>query len=180
MKKHTLSFKKWIHRLMSCFSGILLRISKPFKKGDFIEVNGLLGLVEANGWQKTLVKKINGEEVAVPNLTFYTNKVHNLTEKNMVQLVKPIKIDANKDICKTKASLEEQILLNAKILRVPQPKILLKKIDQDYIQLNAEVWCDIDDYSDLNKALEDLFKPLYKSNPKAKDTSFNPKRQISA
>lgn len=83
---------------MSYLSGGLMRISKPFKKGDFIEVNGLLGSVEANGWQKTLLKKINGDEIAVSNLTFYINKVHNLTERNMVQLIKPVKIDTH--VCK--------------------------------------------------------------------------------
>lgn len=165
---------------MSYLSGGLMRISKPFKKGDFIEVNGLLGSVEANGWQKTLLKKINGDEVAVPNLTFYINKVHNLTERNMVQLIKPVKIDTHVDILKAKNSLEQEILKNKRIFTIPQPKILLKKIDQEFIQLNAEVWCDIDDYTELCEELERMFQPLYTANPKAKTISSNLKRQMSA
>lgn len=165
---------------MSYLSGGLMRISKPFKKGDFIEVNGLLGSVEANGWQKTLLKKINGDEVAVPNLTFYINKVHNLTERNMVQLIKPVKIDTHVDILKAKNSLEQEILKNKRIFTIPQPKILLKKIDQEFIQLNAEVWCDIDDYTELCEELERMFQPLYTANPKAKTISSNQKRQMSA
>jgi small-conductance mechanosensitive channel len=58
-------------------SGLLLLIERPVRKGDFIDVAGVLGTVEDIGLRATHVVSRDGLTVIVPNASLITNTVIN-------------------------------------------------------------------------------------------------------
>jgi small conductance mechanosensitive channel len=65
--------------LKNFFAGIWVLIERPFRIGDTIEVGGYSGAVEEITFRTTLLRTSDAQQVIVPNGTFMTSSVVNLT-----------------------------------------------------------------------------------------------------
>jgi small conductance mechanosensitive channel len=65
--------------LKNFFAGVWVLIERPFRIGDSIEVTGYTGTVEEISFRTTQLRTDDGREVIVPNGTFMTSAVVNLT-----------------------------------------------------------------------------------------------------
>jgi small conductance mechanosensitive channel len=65
--------------LKNFFAGIWVLIERPFRIGDTIEVGGYGGVVEEITFRTTLLRTVDAQQVIVPNGTFMTSSVVNLT-----------------------------------------------------------------------------------------------------
>jgi potassium efflux system protein len=53
--------------IANIFSGILLNVERPFKVGDLIRVNNILGTVEDISWRTTRIKANDGQMISLAN-----------------------------------------------------------------------------------------------------------------
>jgi small conductance mechanosensitive channel len=65
--------------LKNFVAGIWVLVERPFRIGDSIEVTGYSGTVEEISFRTTQLRTDDGREVIVPNGTFMTSAVVNLT-----------------------------------------------------------------------------------------------------
>jgi small-conductance mechanosensitive channel len=65
--------------LKNFFAGVWVLVERPFRIGDSIEVTGYSGIVEEISFRTTQLRTDDGREVIVPNGTFMTSAVVNLT-----------------------------------------------------------------------------------------------------
>ena len=65
--------------LKNFFAGVWVLVERPFRIGDTIEVTGFTGSVEEISFRTTQLRTVDGREVVVPNGTFMTSPVVNLT-----------------------------------------------------------------------------------------------------
>jgi small conductance mechanosensitive channel len=65
--------------LKNFFAGVWVLVERPFSIGDSIEVTGYGGIVEEISFRTTQLRTDDGREVIVPNGTFMTSAVVNLT-----------------------------------------------------------------------------------------------------
>lgn len=65
--------------LKNFFAGVWVLVERPFRIGDSIEVSGYSGTVEEISFRTTQLRTDDGREVIVPNGTFMTSAVVNLT-----------------------------------------------------------------------------------------------------
>src|SRR5213078_1559536 len=65
--------------LKNFFAGVWVLVERPFRIGDSIEVSGYSGTVEEIAFRTTQLRTDDGREVIVPNGTFMTSAVVNLT-----------------------------------------------------------------------------------------------------
>jgi small conductance mechanosensitive channel len=65
--------------LKNFFAGVWVLVERPFRIGDAIEVSGYSGTVEEISFRTTQLRTDDGREVIVPNGTFMTSAVVNLT-----------------------------------------------------------------------------------------------------
>ena len=72
--------------LLNSFSGLVLCMAKPFKKGDFIQIDGKLGSVENIVLRKTLLKSPEGDLSFVENSKFHLKTLHNLSSKKIIRI----------------------------------------------------------------------------------------------
>lgn len=139
-------------------SGIMLKVFKPFRKGDFIEIDGQLGSVEKCGFRKTIVKKMDGGELKLENSTFYTKNLHNLSSKNIIRLDLTLGISYQSNMSKVKDEIIQYLSQNKRLLNSPIPKIQVRKIKNDFVEIIVRPWCLLDDYLELDATLESLLK----------------------
>ena len=64
------------------FAGVLLLWRFPFENGDYIECQGIVGQVLNVTVRNTLIRRMSGELVVVPNSTLFKNPVDVLTDRN--------------------------------------------------------------------------------------------------
>ena len=65
--------------LKNFLAGIWVLVERPFRIGDTIEVGGYSGVVEEITFRTTLLRTVEAQQVIVPNGTFMTSSVVNLT-----------------------------------------------------------------------------------------------------
>jgi small-conductance mechanosensitive channel len=66
--------------LKNFFAGVWVLVERPFRIGDSIEVTGYSGMVEEISFRTTQLRTDDGREVIVPNGTFMTSAIVNLTK----------------------------------------------------------------------------------------------------
>ena len=86
------------HMVNNLLSGFIILTDKSIVVNDLIEVDGLLGWVEAIGLRATIIRTFNNIEVIVPNSELVYNKVTNYTHSdNLIRIDIPIGISYSSD-----------------------------------------------------------------------------------
>lgn len=154
LSKIPLKIKRIIHPASNAVCGLVLKVLKPFKKGDFLEVRGKLGAVKLSGIRKTTLSALDGKEIELNNTVFYTGRFHNLTSENIVQLNLKVRVNYRSEMALVKESILAFMNDEPSILSDPKVKIKAGKIDQAFIELNVIPWCTLNDYEKLSQTLE--------------------------
>jgi small-conductance mechanosensitive channel len=64
------------------FNGISLLIAQPFKKGDWINVNGEIGKITEFNWRSVKIINRDNELIIIPNNILGKEKIKNLSRPN--------------------------------------------------------------------------------------------------
>ena len=59
------------------FSALFLFADRPFDIGDFVAVDGKMGVIRYIGWRTTRMASLSGEEIIFPNSDLTRSRIHN-------------------------------------------------------------------------------------------------------
>ena len=145
-------------------SGLQILISKPFKSGDFIELESVSGKVSEIGFMNTTLNTIDNKRIIIPNSHLTTNNIINYTAENKRRLDLTYSIGYDDDISLAKRVLNEIVTDNAMVLNDPAPVIGVKAHDAHAIEIACLVWCRSDDYWTLFYELQETVKLKFDEN----------------
>lgn len=140
-----------VHNVLS---GLLLKISNPFRKGDFIEINGQLGSVSKRGINKTIITNLDGTHTVIENGKFYQGNLHNLSTQNIIRLAFQINLGYHTDMSRAKEAIQNFLTAEDRILQTPAPKLQVVKLNPCFVELSVQPWCLLDHYMELDHQLE--------------------------
>ena len=127
-------------------SGLQILISKPFKSGDFIELEAVSGKVAEIGFMNTTLNTIDNKRIIIPNSHLTSNNIINYTAENKRRLDLTYSIGYGDDIALAKRVLHEIVEDHAMVLNDPAPVIGVKAHDAHAIEIACLVWCRSNDY----------------------------------
>lgn len=130
-------------------NGIVIVVTKMFKKGDYITVGDKEGsIVEINFLFTTLFTPDN-KKVTIPNSTIVNSAVVNAgaNPKRRVNFTFPVAYDSDVDL--VKSIVIDVMTSNGKIYLDPAPFCKLKEFGASSIDFFANCWCDSPDYWDV-------------------------------
>jgi small conductance mechanosensitive channel len=125
--------------LKNFFAGIWVLVERPFRIGDTIEVGGYTGVVEEITFRTTLLRTPDAQQVIVPNGTFMTSSVVNLTRfptrRASIWLIID---DASKPIGAD--DIRDTLLKAPGVAKDPPPSVELRRVSEGKARYLVTFW----------------------------------------
>ncbi len=128
--------------LSGVVSGIILFITRPFKIGDWVEIDGTEGIVKDLTLQRTRVLTLDGEDVTLPNSKVNNSSIMNKTHHPESRIEVGIGVDYDTDMKKAIGICEEILEENEYVLDEKPKKTLIQEFGGSSINLILRFWID--------------------------------------
>ena len=131
------------HMVNNLLSGFIILTDKSIVVNDLIEVDGLLGWVEAIGLRATIIRTFNNIEVIVPNSDLVYNKVTNYTHSdNLIRIDIPIGISYSSDPNRVKEVLIKALSHLENRVEEPPIDVFFTNFGESSLDFIVFIWTD--------------------------------------
>jgi small conductance mechanosensitive channel len=127
-------------------AGVMLILFRPFKVGDFIIVGGESGVVEYINVFNTVLNTADNQRKIIPNNNISNATITNVTANPRRRVDMVIGIGYDDDIRLAKATLEEVILADKRVLAEPALQIAVSELGDSSVNIVARPWVATGDY----------------------------------
>jgi small conductance mechanosensitive channel len=126
--------------LSNIAAGLMLLWLRPFRVGDFIEVNGMSGTVREIGLFVCHLETFDGIFLFAPNSTIWNQALRNHT-RNAGRLVSvDITVPAQADIDRVRDILLAMAKRDQRVMKTPQPRVFVENLTGAGLLLNLRLW----------------------------------------
>lgn len=150
--------------LSNFISGVQVIFSKPFKVGDYLNVNGTEGSVAKIDVLNTTLKTVDNKEVIVPNSMMTTNVVTNYSSQNMRRVDLSYSVAYDTDLDHAKKVVSDLVMADARVLTDPMPLIAVGAHKDSSIEIVAKIWVETANYWDVYFAMQEKVKVAFDEN----------------
>ena len=152
--------------LSNVAGGMMLLIFKPFRIGDYISCPDVNtdGFVQQISVVYTILRTYDGIEVTVPNGTLMNSVIKNIGAAKTRRIDLTFRTDLSCPLEKTEAILHATVDADERILRDPEPSIVLFEITDSAIVYGVRVWCPGSEYWNVRFALNRAVKLAFDEN----------------
>lgn len=146
--------------LSNVFAGIMLTIDRPFKAGDWVEVDGKEGKVLDANWRSTRILTRDDDIIYVPNSTMAKGNIINLTDPTPEHLCKKrIGIEYGAPPNKVRNVLVDVMIHVDGVLPTPAPDVYLVEYGDSAVLYDLRYW--IIDYERRTKIEAELMRAVW-------------------
>jgi len=138
--------------------GILIILSKPFKKGDYIEDYQTAGQVEKIDLLYTTLVTFDNKVITIPNGKLANSTIVNYTKSESRRVDCIFFVSYQNDIEKVKDLLQSVAESNPAIFTEPAPLIGVARQGEGKLEVDLKVWCRTEDYQDVKYYLQEQVK----------------------
>ncbi len=145
-------------------SGLIMLFERPVQEGDFVEVDGVQGRVQAVNAYSTKVDTLDNVTIIVPNSKFLSENVTNWSfEESKVRIHASVSVSYGADVELVAETLLEVGRAHPEVLSDPEPQMQFLGFGDSSLNFDLLVW--IEDpprqlfvISDLNFAIVQAFR----------------------
>ena len=147
--------------LASLANGVIIIFTKPFKKGDYVEINGMDGLVQDIRLFNTKILTYSNEEIIVPNSVVLGSKLINYSTMPLRRVVLAVPVPYASDIGEVRKIMLDCASAHPCVVSSPAPSVVLDAFGSSALKLSVRVWTLNENYWTVNNELkENLFNAL--------------------
>jgi len=126
--------------------GVLILLFKPFKVGDFINAQDHAGTVDAIKIFFTTLKTPDNKTIVIPNGALSNSAIVNFSTEAQRRVDMTFGIGYSDDVRKAKSVLKRLVDSDPRILKEPEPAILVSELADSAVNFSVRVWCKAEDY----------------------------------
>jgi len=126
--------------------GVLLLILRPFKAGDFIEVGGNSGVVQAVQILYTELITVDNKVIYIPNGNLSNAEIINYSVKDTRRVDLKFGVGYNEDTDIVITTLKEIVNNHSMVLGDPEPFVRMSEHGDSAVIFTVRVWCKQEDY----------------------------------
>ena len=145
-------------------SGTLIILNKKFKIGDYLETEGLKGIVVKIDMMYTTLCTYDNKEILIPNSRLTNNNIINyfVQEERRIDLIVPIAY--SEDIQKAREVIMTLIKNNEMVVQEKRNRVAVDKLNESSVDLSVWIWCHSSDYWILLEDMQESIKNSLDAN----------------
>lgn len=147
--------------LQNFAGGLIILLFKPYKVGDLVENQTVLGTVREIQIFHTILSTPDNKMIYIPNGSMSSGIVINYSHQTTRRIEWVVGVDYGEDYEKVKAVIAEIISKDDRILLDPAPFIALNAFAASSVNVVTRVWVKSEDYWDvyfnINKTIYTVF-----------------------
>ena len=148
--------------LGSLANGVIIIFTKPFKKGDYVQIGDYDGLVQDIRLFNTKILTYDNVEVIIPNSDILSSEMVNYSTMPLRRVVIDVPVPYDADIAAVKATVLNSLTSYRYSVSQPSPSVGLKAYKDSALLFSARVWTQNEHYWDtLNDLYEIIFLDLH-------------------
>lgn len=148
--------------LGSLANGVIIIFTKPFKKGDYVQIGDYDGLVQDIRLFNTKILTYDNVEVIIPNSDILSSEMVNYSTMPLRRVVIDVPVPYDADIAAVKATVLNSLTSYCYSVSQPSPSVVLKAYKDSALLFSARVWTQNEHYWDtLNDLYEIIFLDLH-------------------
>lgn len=132
--------------LQNLAGGIILLFLKPFKVGDFIEVQGVSGTVKAIHIFHTILTTTDNKELYVPNGALSSGNIMNYSKNDLRRVDFTVSVEYGTDVEQVKQVTLALLQADNRIMQDPAPFIAVSALADSSVNFALRVWVKASDY----------------------------------
>ncbi len=134
--------------LANLAGGITILGAHPFRVGDFVEMDGVVGTVKEVSLMYTKIDTTDNKLVYIPNKIVSESKVQNFSQEGTRRLELTFGVSYESPIDEVKQAVLSMLAADPLTLDDPAPVVGVAQFGSSAIQYNLWVWCRGSDYWD--------------------------------
>ncbi len=142
-------------------SGVLIVLFRPYRVGDWVEAAGISGSVEQVQILTTILKTGDNKQIIVPNSQIMDSIITNYSANDTRRVDMVVGVSYDDDLDKVRATLEELIAAEDRILDEPEHKIAVSALADSSVNFVVRPWVKTSDYwgvmFDMTEAIKKRF-----------------------
>lgn len=122
--------------------GVLLMIFKPYKVGDLVESQGVLGHVKEVQIFCTLLLTVENKTAVMPNGAVMNNHLINYTSEGKIRVDLNVGIAYDADLKVAREALVAAMNADPNVMSDPAPSVHVAELGDNSVNLMLQPWCD--------------------------------------
>ncbi len=139
--------------LTNIAAGLMLLWLRPFRVGDFIEVNNMAGRVREIGLFVCQLETYDGIFIMAPNSTIWNYALRNHSRNPSRLLTLAITLPGNADTGRARQILEDMAAGDGRIQKQPAPLAFVDSYADDTIVMILRLWANFTEFADIQRTL---------------------------
>ncbi len=127
-------------------AAVLIIVFRPFKIGDFVEIAGVSGVVEAINMFSVCVKTGDNKTIIVPNGTILGGNIVNYSTKPTRRVDFVFGIGYDDDLKLAKQTLLDIADADERVLKDPAPFVAVGELADSSVNFTVRLWVNSSDY----------------------------------
>jgi small conductance mechanosensitive channel len=141
--------------------GMLIILFKPFRVGDTIEAQGAIGTVSEIQIFVTKLIAANNQTIFIPNGILSNGIITNLSIAGMRRMDLVFSLSYATDIKVAKDIVMEVMKSHPKVLKTPEPVVLVRDLTDSAIHLAIRPWSKNEDFGQVSSDILELCKTAF-------------------
>ncbi len=141
--------------------GVLLILFKPYKVGDYVEMQGIGGTVDSIQLLNTVLRTPDNKQVFVPNGPVANGNITNFSAQPTRRVDMQFGIGYGSSIDLAKTTLAELLQADARVLSDPPAQIVVAELAGSSVNLKVRAWTATENYwgvfFDMQEAVKKRF-----------------------
>lgn len=135
--------------LSNLAAGMMILINRPYDIGDFVELTGVYGKVEAMSLVSTSILTADNQKLVVPNSKIWGDVIKNVTDQKTRRVDLVFGISYHDDITRAEAVLADILASDARVLADPPPLVRLHELGDSAVHFVVRPWVRTEHYWDV-------------------------------
>ena len=127
-------------------NGLLIIINKPFRRGDFVSINGIEGKIHNIKLLTIELITFSNEKIVLPNSTVLNGNIINYSALAIRRVNMEFSVAYGSDMDKVEQALRKVAEDHPQVLKSMKINIFMKSHDDSAIVYSVKVWANNNDY----------------------------------